>query len=133
MSPKACALLIVEIAKEDSVYDGSNAIDEVVYILAWYVWDLLDQEAPEWTEALGKEIDSLRKGITSKGCHERFAAYSEAKINTKGGGPGWHIARTFQSYVLGMTPVDVTETMEVSVRLSGLMQCVQKAILADLD
>ncbi|MCH7720262.1 MAG: hypothetical protein IH988_04645, partial [Planctomycetes bacterium] len=53
MSPKECASLLVSLAQEDPIYDAPSAEDEVIYLLAWYLWDLLDQDAPEWTEALG--------------------------------------------------------------------------------
>ena len=129
MSTKACASLLVRIAQEDPIYDNPGAVDEVIYLLAWYLWDMLDEDAPEWTETLGRELDRLRAGITSQGSYERFAAYSEAKANDEGGGPGWHIARTFETYVLGSAPMDVTQTTEVSVRLAAMMKGLETAIV----
>ena len=132
MSPKECASLLVLLAERDPIYERPNAVDEVVYLLAWYLWDMLDEDAPEWTEALGRELDRLRDGITSEGCHERFAAYGEAKADNTGGGPSSHITSVFQTYVLGSAPMDVTEAMDVFVRLAAMMHGIGEAVLGDL-
>ena len=113
MSPYTFAKLLVEIAKSDPVYDAPHAADEVIYLLAWHIWDTVDAQAPEWTETFGRALDGLRPGITSQGSHERFAAYSEAKNDDSGGGPMWHITRVFQGYVLGSLPLDFMQTTEV--------------------
>jgi len=128
MAPKKCASLLVEVAKRFPIFDEPNAVDEVIYVLAWYLWDMLDQDVPEWTEALGRELDRLRLGITSKGCHERFAAYDAAKENGEGGAFGMDIARTFQLYVLGAVPLDWMQTIELWHRLAGLMNGLQMAL-----
>lgn len=133
MSPKACASLLVKIAQEDPIYDNPGAVDELIYLFAWYFWDMLEQDAAEWTENLGRELDRLRAGITSQGSDERFSAYSEVKANDEGGGPVWHIARTFQTYVLGSAPMDVTQTMEVAVRLTAMMKGLQAAIVGEAE
>ena len=131
MSPKECASLLVEYAKRFSFYDQPNEVDEIIYILAWYLWDMVDQDVPEWTEALGRELDRLRPGITSKGSHERFAAYSEAKEDQEGGGPVWRITRTFQSYVLGEAPLDFMQTVDLSTHLMALMNSLQKVLVRE--
>lgn len=130
MSPDTFAKLLVKIAKSDPVYDSPQSIDEVIYLLAWHIWDTIDAEVPEWTEALGRALDRLRPSITSQGSHERFAAYSEAKNDDSGGGPMWHITRVFQSYALGSTPLDLMQTTEVSVRIAAMMKGAQDALLA---
>ncbi len=87
MAPNDFAKLLVEIAKSDPIYDTPEVVDEVIYLLAWRFWDIVDAETPEWTEALGLALDRLRPGLTSQGSHERFAAYDKAKNNNSGAGP----------------------------------------------
>lgn len=55
-------------------------------------------------------------------------AYNDAKQNESGGGPMWHITRTFQGYVLGTIPADLQQTMEVTARLAALMKGAQDAL-----
>lgn len=47
MSPDDFAKILVRLAQADPVYDCPEAVDETVYLLAWHIWDLADQEAPE--------------------------------------------------------------------------------------
>jgi hypothetical protein len=131
MAPNKFAKLLIAIAQSNPVYDTPGAIDEVIYLVAWCVWDITGGEAAEWTQAVGRALDRLRPGITSEGCHERFSAYSDAKNDDSGGGPMWHITRVFQSYALGAAPLDLMQTMEVSARVAALMKGVQDALLAD--
>jgi len=128
MRPDKFAKVLVKIAEDDPVYDTPEAVDEMVYLLAWHIWDLVDAEAPEWTEGLGRALDRLRPGIASQGSHERFTAYSEAKDDDSGGGPMWHITRVFQGYVLGSLPLDFVQTTEVSIRLAAIMKGAQTAL-----
>lgn len=129
MPPQEFAKELVRIAESDPIYQTSNAVDEVIYLLAWYIWDMVDDEMPDWTEALGHSLDRLRPGITSQGSHERFAAYSEAKADHSGGGPMWHLARVFQAYSLGTIPANVGQTTDVALRISVLAQRAADSLL----
>jgi len=128
MDPKKCAYLLVEVAKRFPIFDAPNAVDEVIYVLAWYLWDMANGQAPKWTDALGRELDRSRPGITRKGFHERFTAYNAAKANGEGGLFGLDIARTFQLCVLGAIPLDGMQTIELWHRLAGLMYGLGKAL-----
>ncbi len=127
MQPAQFARVLVDIAHSDPIYDTPHAPTEVIYLLAWHIWRLVDEEAPEWTEALGRELDKLNVGITSHGSFERFRAYNDASGNDTGGGPLWHIMRVFQDYV-GAAERDLVRSMEVSMRLTALMKASQEAL-----
>jgi hypothetical protein len=126
VTPKQCASLLAEVATRFSFYDKPNEPDEVICLLAWYLAELVEDDRAKWTGVLGGALTRLRPGITSKRWHERFAAYSEAKENRGGGEPLWHIARTFQFYILGVAPLHATHRMELSIHLAGLMKAVSR-------
>lgn len=127
---KDYASLMVGLAQGDPICDDPSAIDEVIYLLMWRIRNILDAEddpdedVPAST-LIGVELARLRTGFTSQGCHERFPAYDEAEANSEGGGPMWHIARTFQAYVPSIAATDI---MTISIGLGALMYAIQKWI-----
>ena len=130
MSPIESAKLLVKIAESDPVYNTPQAVDEVIYLLAWHVWSIVDGASHEWTNFLGLALHQLRPSINSQGFHERFAEYDEVMRRTPGGEALCDMALVFQSHALGPGMVDRLGVLAVVFRLSSLMGVAGDSLLA---